>query len=63
MDDMLPPKCRFSCKRSGKLLLKHVRNWSYETLSREVRANLIYREFTRVADGVRLRIHIMKRCR
>ena len=30
------------------LLLKHVRNWSYETLSREVRANLVYREFTRV---------------
>lgn len=30
------------------LLLKHVRNWSYETLSREVRANLVYREFTRI---------------
>ena len=30
------------------LLLKHVRAWSYETLSREVRANLVYREFTRV---------------
>ena len=30
------------------LLLKHVRDWSYETLSREVRANLVYREFTRV---------------
>ncbi len=25
------------------LLLKHVRNWSYETLEREVRANLVYR--------------------
>ena len=30
------------------LLLKHVRDWSYETLSREVRANLVYREFTRI---------------
>src|SRR5665213_2047656 len=25
------------------LLLKHVRDWSYEVLSREVRANLVYR--------------------
>jgi transposase, IS5 family len=30
------------------LLLKHMRNWSYETLSREVRSNLVYREFTRI---------------
>ncbi len=30
------------------LLLKHVCDWSYETLSREVRANLVYREFTRI---------------
>jgi len=30
------------------LLLKHVRDWSYETLSREVRANRVYREFTRI---------------
>ena len=30
------------------LLLKHVRDWSYEVLSREVRANLVYREFTRI---------------
>lgn len=30
------------------LLLKHVRDWSYETLSREVRANLVYRDFTRI---------------
>ena len=30
------------------LVLKHVRDWSYETLSREVRANLVYREFTRI---------------
>jgi transposase, IS5 family len=27
------------------LMLKHVRNWSYETLEREVRANLVYRSF------------------
>jgi IS5 family transposase len=33
------------------LLLKHVRDWSYETLSREVRSNLVYREFTRVGGG------------
>ena len=33
------------------LLLKHVRDWSFETLSREVRANLVYREFTRVGGG------------
>src|ERR1035438_2487297 len=26
------------------MLLKHVRDWSYEELSREVRANLVYRE-------------------
>jgi IS5 family transposase len=30
------------------LLLKHVRNWSFEGLTREVRANLVYREFTRI---------------
>jgi IS5 family transposase len=30
------------------LLLKHMRNWSYEALEREVRANLVYRDFTRV---------------
>jgi IS5 family transposase len=30
------------------LLLKHVRNWSYAVLEREVRANLLYRQFTRV---------------
>jgi IS5 family transposase len=33
------------------LLLKHIRNWSYEDLHREVRANLVYREFTRVGGG------------
>jgi IS5 family transposase len=30
------------------LVLKHVRNWSYGVLEREVRANLVYRNFTRV---------------
>ena len=30
------------------LLLKHVRNWSYEVLEREVRANLVYRSFCRI---------------
>lgn len=33
------------------LILKHVRNWSYEGLEREVRANLVYRDFTRVGAG------------
>ena len=33
------------------LILKHIRNWSYEVLEREVRANLIYRDFTRVGGG------------
>jgi transposase, IS5 family len=30
------------------LILKHIRNWSYAELEREVRANLVYRDFTRV---------------
>jgi len=30
------------------LLLKHVRDWSCAVLSREVRANLVYRDFTRI---------------
>jgi transposase, IS5 family len=30
------------------MLLKHVRDWSYAVLTREVRANLVYREFTRI---------------
>jgi IS5 family transposase len=33
------------------LVLKHIRNWSYHTLEREVRANLVYRDFTRVGAG------------
>src|SRR5712671_4193971 len=30
------------------LILKHIRNWSYAVLEREVRPNLVYRDFTRV---------------
>ena len=33
------------------LVLKHVRNWSYGVLEREVRANLVYRDFTRVGGA------------
>jgi len=32
------------------LILKLVRNWSYDTLEREVRAHLVYRAFTRIGD-------------
>jgi IS5 family transposase len=30
------------------LMLKHMRNWSFDILEREVRANMVYRLFTRV---------------
>ena len=30
------------------MVLKHVRGWSYESLEREVRANMVYRMFTRI---------------
>jgi transposase, IS5 family len=30
------------------MLLKHIRDWSFADLEREVRANLLYREFTRI---------------
>ena len=33
------------------LLLKHIRNWSFAELEREVRPNLLYREFTRNGSG------------
>jgi IS5 family transposase len=33
------------------LVLKHVRNWSYEVIEREVRANLVYRDFARIGGG------------
>lgn len=32
------------------LILKHARNWSYDVLEREVRANLVYRDFTRIGS-------------
>src|SRR5262249_30612632 len=33
------------------LVLKHIRNWSYQVLEREVRPNLVYRDFTKVGPG------------
>jgi transposase, IS5 family len=33
------------------LVLKHIRNLSYGALEREVRANLVYRDFSRVGSG------------
>jgi IS5 family transposase len=30
------------------LMLKHIRDWSYETLEREVLANLVYRQRVQV---------------
>jgi IS5 family transposase len=33
------------------ILLKHIRNLSDGTLEREVRANLVYRNFTRLGGG------------
>ena len=33
------------------LVLKHLRNWSYATLERDVRTNLVYRAFTRIGGG------------
>lgn len=32
------------------VVLKHLKNWSYQTLEGEVRANLVYREFTRIGE-------------
>jgi transposase, IS5 family len=29
-------------------VLKHMRNWSFEETEREVRANVVYRQFTRI---------------
>jgi len=34
------------------LILKHVRNRSYDTLEREVRASLVYRAFTRMGGSL-----------
>jgi IS5 family transposase len=33
------------------LVLKHMRNWSYAVVEREVRSNLVYRQFTRVGSA------------
>lgn len=33
------------------LVLKHIRNWSFQNVEWEVRANLVYRQFTRVGAG------------
>jgi hypothetical protein len=33
------------------LILKHPFDWSYDDLEREVRANLVYRAFTRIDAG------------
>lgn len=33
------------------LVLKHVRGWSFQELEWEVRANLVYRQFTRIGAG------------
>ena len=33
------------------LILKHMRDWSFEETAREVRANLVYRQFTRIGAG------------
>ena len=38
------------------MLLKHFRDWSFEDLTREVRANLVYREFTRIGGGSVIRV-------
>src|ERR1700691_4304125 len=52
------PKSRCRGRRSAPadmvlrlLILKHIRNWSYDVLEREVRANLVYRDFTHVGGG------------
>src|SRR5215469_427728 len=33
------------------LVLKHIRDWSFEELEREVCANVVYRQFTRIGGG------------
>src|SRR5258705_4692799 len=47
------PKSRCRGRRSAPadmvlrlLILKHIRNWCYDVLEREVRADLVYRDFT-----------------
>jgi IS5 family transposase len=56
--DAQAKRCKHSRTRGRKqtpadvvlrlLILKHARNWSYDALEREVRANLVYRDFTHV---------------
>jgi len=56
--EQLGQRCPLSRKRGRNatpaevvlrlMVLKHVRNWSYEVLEREVKANLVYRMFTRI---------------
>lgn len=52
------PKSRYRGRRGAPadmvlrlLVLKHIRNWSYEVLEREVRANLVYRDFSHVGGA------------
>ena len=33
------------------LILKHLHDWSFDELEQEVRANLVYRAFTRIGGG------------
>ena len=59
--DAMAQRWTNSCTRGRKgtpvdvvlrmLVLKHLRNWSYAILEREVRANLVYRQFTRVGSA------------
>jgi len=44
------------------LALKHLQGWSYATLEREVRANLIYRDFTRIGGETVPDAKTMVRC-
>jgi hypothetical protein len=34
------------------LILKHVRNWSYFVVERDLRANQVYRDFARVGGAM-----------
>ena len=43
------------------LVLKHIRSWSYATLEREVRTNLLYRNFTRLGFALQCRDHSSSR--
>jgi len=41
-------------------VLKHMRNWSFDTVEREVRANMVYRMFTRVGRMIPLVQQVMQ---